>query len=99
MRYREQVRHAGRAGWRPVGVSTPPDGALPFADPRRRRLREELVLAFLPVVEHLARRANPVTASAEELTQVGTIALITAIDRWDPRFSRCSRRSRRPRYG
>jgi RNA polymerase sigma-B factor len=60
--------------------------ALSPADPRRRVLREELILAFLPVVEHLARRhAQRVTAWVEELTQVGTVALITAIDRWDPR--------------
>src|SRR6476659_3944399 len=30
--------------------------SLPDADPRRPQLREDLVLAFLPVVEHLARR-------------------------------------------
>jgi hypothetical protein len=57
---------------------------LSAADPRRGRLREELILAFRPVVEHLARRyANPVSGAAEELTQVGTVALIAAIDRWD----------------
>jgi RNA polymerase sigma-B factor len=45
--------------------------ALPAADPRRGLLREELILAFLPVVAHLARRhARGVTASVEELTQV-----------------------------
>jgi RNA polymerase sigma-B factor len=63
--------------------------ALPAADPLRGVLREELILAFLPVVEHLARRhARQVIASVEELTQVGTVALITAIDRWDPGLAR-----------
>jgi RNA polymerase sigma-B factor len=63
--------------------------ALPAADPLRPVLREELILAFLPVVEHLARRhAHHVVTSVEELTQVGTIALITAIDRWDPVLAR-----------
>jgi RNA polymerase sigma-B factor len=57
---------------------------LPPTDPRRSVLREHLVLAFLPVVEHLARRHGRDAASREELTQVGTVALITAIDRWDP---------------
>jgi RNA polymerase sigma-B factor len=62
---------------------------LASADPRRAVLREELILAFLPVVEHLARRhAHRVTAWVEELTQVGTVALITAIDRWDPGLAR-----------
>ena len=59
--------------------------ALPASDPRRGLMREELILAFLPVVAHLGRRhARHVTASVEELTQVGTVALITAVDRWDP---------------
>jgi RNA polymerase sigma-B factor len=57
---------------------------LPPTDPRHPVLREHLVLAFLPVVEHLARRHGRDAASREELTQVGTVALITAIDRWDP---------------
>ena len=58
--------------------------ALPPADARRALLREHLVLAFLPVVEHLARRHGRDSATREELTQVGTVALISAIDRWDP---------------
>jgi RNA polymerase sigma factor (sigma-70 family) len=53
-------------------------------DPRRGVLREELILAFLPVVEHLARRHAGGHGSVEELTQVGVVGLITAIDRWDP---------------
>jgi RNA polymerase sigma-B factor len=62
--------------------------ALPDADPRRDAVREELILAFLPVVHHLARRHATVAASVEELTQAGTVALITAIDRWDPELAR-----------
>jgi RNA polymerase sigma-B factor len=63
--------------------------ALPAGDPLRGALREELILAFLPVVQHLAaRHARHVPASAEELTQAGTVALITAIDRWDPEMAR-----------
>ncbi|HEY0814916.1 MAG TPA: sigma-70 family RNA polymerase sigma factor [Pseudonocardia sp.] len=57
-------------------------------DPRRRVLREELILAFMPVVEHLARRHGNGSASLEELTQVGAVGLITAIDRWDPELAR-----------
>jgi RNA polymerase sigma-B factor len=63
--------------------------SLPPAHPRRSGVREELILAFLPVVEHLARRhatGNP--AEHEELVQVGTIGLINAIDRWDPERAR-----------
>ena len=61
--------------------------SLTDADPRRPVVREHLVLAFLPVVEHLARRHGRDPASREELTQVGTVALITAIDRWDPELA------------
>lgn len=61
--------------------------ALPPLDARRALLREHLVLAFLPVVEHLARRHGRDSATREELTQVGTVALISAIDRWDPELA------------
>ena len=83
------------------GSATPSDYAtqMPFlyefaslaeADPRRAALREQLIFAFLPVVEHLARRhaGSGAAANREELTQVGTLALITAIDRWDPALAR-----------
>lgn len=41
---------------------------LASTDPRRGVLREELILAFLPVVEHLARRHAGGHGSVEELT-------------------------------
>jgi RNA polymerase sigma-B factor len=54
-------------------------------DPRRGPLREDLILAFLPVVDHLARRhASSDAGLVDDLTQAGRIALIAAIDRWDP---------------
>ena len=61
--------------------------AMDADDPRRRVVREELILAFLPLVEHVARRHGHSSASVEELTQIGTVGLITAIDRWDPELS------------
>jgi RNA polymerase sigma-B factor len=62
--------------------------ALPAMDRRRRGLREELILAFMPVVEHLARKHCNNRSSVEELTQVGMVGLITAIDRWNPDLAR-----------
>jgi RNA polymerase sigma-B factor len=60
----------------------PPD------DPVRADLRNEVVVALLPVVRNLAgRHAAAVPAAREELVQVGTVGLITAIDRWDPELS------------
>ncbi len=62
--------------------------AKPADDAQRRVLREELILAFVPVVENLARRhANANAVSFEEMTQIGMVGLITAIDRWDPELA------------
>ncbi len=58
--------------------------AMDADDPRRRVLREQLILAFLPVVAHVARRHGTNSVPVEELTQIGTVGLITAIDRWNP---------------
>jgi RNA polymerase sigma-B factor len=53
-------------------------------DPTRPALREDVILALLPVVRNIAGRYSRSTgAGREELTQVGAVGLITAIDRWD----------------
>lgn len=63
--------------------------SLPADDPVRGRVREDLILAFMPVVEHLARRHGACQpATRADLVQVGTIGLINAIDRWDPERAR-----------
>jgi RNA polymerase sigma-B factor len=57
--------------------------------PERARLRDDLVVGYLPVVRNLARRhGRGYPGGMEDLEQVGTIALITAVDRWDPERSR-----------
>lgn len=58
--------------------------ALPEDDAGRAQLRSRLVMAFLPVVEHLARRHGTGLVGHDDLVQTGTVALISAIDRWDP---------------
>jgi RNA polymerase sigma-B factor len=81
----EQQRGLGYAHLQPLLLRM---AELPTADPLRAGLRNDIVLALLPVVRNLAGRhsaANP--ASREELVQVGTVGLITAIDRWDPEFA------------
>jgi RNA polymerase sigma-B factor len=58
---------------------------LPDGDPARAALRDEVILGFLPVVEHLAARhaaGNP--GVRDDLVQAGTIGLISAVDHWDP---------------
>lgn len=62
--------------------------ALDKDDPRWATLRSELIVSLLPVVRNLAgRHSAGRPAAREELTQVGTVGLITAIDRWDPERS------------
>jgi RNA polymerase sigma-B factor len=59
--------------------------ALDPADPRRRPLRDELVLGFLPVARHLAKKhSRGYPGGLDDLVQVATVGLISAIDRWDP---------------
>lgn len=50
----------------------------------RTRLREELALAFLPVVEHIATRYGGRGEPTDDLEQVGTIGLLGALDRFTP---------------
>ena len=62
---------------------------LPRSDPEARALREELILGFLPVVEHIAhRQGRGYPGGIEDLVQVGTVGLINALDRWDPELAR-----------
>jgi RNA polymerase sigma-B factor len=51
-------------------------------DPARLDLRDYLVRLHLPLVEHLARRFVNRGEPLDDLTQVGTIGLIKAIDRF-----------------
>ncbi|GAA4884244.1 MULTISPECIES: RNA polymerase sigma factor SigF [Saccharopolyspora] len=53
-------------------------------DSRRGELREKLVTEHLPVAEHIARRFSHRGESQEDLTQVATLGLINAVDRFDP---------------
>jgi RNA polymerase sigma-B factor len=52
-------------------------------DPRRPRLRDELVEAHLPLVEYLARRFRNRGEPLDDLIQVATIGLIKSVDRFD----------------
>ncbi|MFP5070070.1 SigB/SigF/SigG family RNA polymerase sigma factor [Pseudonocardia nantongensis] len=58
--------------------------ALDPDDPRREVLRDRLVTGFLPVAQHIARRFNHRGEPLDDLTQVATVGLINAIDRFDP---------------
>lgn len=58
--------------------------SLDGSDPRREELRDELVTEHLPVARHIARRFSHRGESLEDLTQVATVGLINAVDRFDP---------------
>ncbi len=57
---------------------------LPEDDPRRMAARDELVTMHLPLAGFLARRFRDRGESLEDLTQVATIGLLKAVDRFDP---------------
>ncbi|MFG2222689.1 SigB/SigF/SigG family RNA polymerase sigma factor [Streptomyces sp. NPDC048644] len=59
-------------------LATLPDG------PHRKRLREEIVCAWLPMAHRLARRYSGRGESDEDLRQVAALGLLKAIDRFDP---------------
>jgi RNA polymerase sigma-B factor len=54
------------------------------ADPRRERLRDQLVTGYLPVAQHIARRFVNRGEPMDDLVQVATVGLINAIDRYSP---------------
>jgi RNA polymerase sigma-B factor len=53
------------------------------SDPRRQRIRDELVEMHLPLVEYLARRFRNRGEPLDDLVQVATIGLIKSVDRFD----------------
>jgi len=53
------------------------------SDPRRQRVRDELVEMHLPLVEYLARRFRNRGEPLDDLVQVATIGLIKSVDRFD----------------
>jgi RNA polymerase sigma-B factor len=55
-----------------------------FARTRDARLRNELVLRFLPLARQVARRHATSHVAREDLVQIATLGLIKAIDRFDP---------------
>jgi RNA polymerase sigma-B factor len=57
--------------------------ALPEDDPRRRKLRDQLVELHIPLVVYLAKRFSGRNEPMSDLVQVGAIGLIKAIDRFD----------------
>ncbi|MHA6803867.1 SigB/SigF/SigG family RNA polymerase sigma factor [Salinifilum ghardaiensis] len=68
------------------------DALLPFfdelrtldSDSARSKLRDELITEHLPLAEHLARRFRDRGESHDDLVQVANLALVKAVDRYEP---------------
>jgi len=54
------------------------------SDAERSAVRDELVETHMPLVHHLARRYADRGEPLEDVTQVATIGLIQAVDKFDP---------------
>jgi RNA polymerase sigma-B factor len=51
---------------------------------RRAGLRNRLVIGYLPVAQHLARRYTNRGVALEDLVQIATVGLIKSVDRYQP---------------
>jgi RNA polymerase sigma-B factor len=58
--------------------------SLPAEDPRRARMRDRAIEAWIPLARHLAARYNGRGEPADDLLQTATLGLIKAVDRYDP---------------
>jgi RNA polymerase sigma-B factor len=79
---------AGRDGGQAPGAddsgSTPDELLREYARTRAPELRDQIVTAHLGLVERLARRFAHRGEPVEDLAQTGSIALINAVERFDP---------------
>src|SRR5690349_9801887 len=57
--------------------------ALAADDPRRPRLRGQVIEAWLPLAQHLARRYHGRGEPFDDLLQVATVGLIKSVDRYE----------------
>jgi RNA polymerase sigma-B factor len=57
---------------------------LPEGDPRRPELRNELVVACMPIARNIGRKHRYRGENPDDLEQVAVLGLIKAIDRFDP---------------
>ncbi|WP_375003957.1 SigB/SigF/SigG family RNA polymerase sigma factor [Gordonia sp. PS3] len=58
--------------------------ALPAGDPSRKCLRDEAVVASLPLAQHIAQRFGGRGEFHDDLVQVARLGLVQAVDRYAP---------------
>src|SRR3954449_3255432 len=78
-------RPADRPGYETLAPLFAQYAALPHNDPRRERLRTELIAGYLPVARNIARRYSRRGEPSQDVEQVASVGLVLAVDRFDPR--------------
>ena len=78
------ARRPIRSGYEHLAPLFAERATLPEGDPRRERLRDELIAGHLPVARHIARRYVHRGDNPEDLEQVASVGLVLAVDRFDP---------------
>ena len=58
--------------------------SLRYDDPRRETLRDEAVVAGLPLAQHIAQRFSGRGENRDDLLQIARLGLVQAIDRFEP---------------
>jgi RNA polymerase sigma-B factor len=91
----DQAADADRAAQVDAGLRADPGthadllrtlAAMAADDPDRSRTREHAIEAWLPLARHLAQRFHGRGEPLDDLTQIATVGLIKAIDRFDPEY-------------
>jgi len=78
------VRSPARSGFEHLAPLFVERAALPDDDPRRERLRDELISGHLQLARNIARRFAHRGDYPEDVEQVAAVGLVLAVDRFDP---------------
>jgi RNA polymerase sigma-B factor len=81
----QEAAEASAPAAAPARDAATPELFAEYARSRDPQIREQLIMAHMNLVRYLARKFANRGEPLEDLIQVGTIGLINAIDRFDPR--------------
>jgi RNA polymerase sigma-B factor len=80
----ERRSHRGPTGYEHIAPLLAEFARLAPDHPRRQLLRQELVIGYLPVAQHIARKHAYRGENLDDLEQVAAVGLVQAVDRFDP---------------